>query len=156
MTETLKMVQEFHETFGHPVLASPIIPDEKRCVLRMNLLTEELKELQKAIYEKDIVGAADALCDLQYVLNGAILEFGLGASFGELFKEVQRSNMSKSCSSQEEALKTVEYWETSEGKSCAIEEVRNRFIVYRIDDDKIMKSVNYSPANLKSILEANL
>jgi predicted HAD superfamily Cof-like phosphohydrolase len=41
------------------------------------------------------VEIADALCDLQYVLSGAILEFGFGGKFKSLFEEVHRSNMSK-------------------------------------------------------------
>ena len=36
------------------------------------------------------------------MLSGAILEFGLGDKF-KAFDEVQRSNMSKACSSEEEA-----------------------------------------------------
>lgn len=38
---------------------------------------------------------ADALADIQYVLAGAVHEFGLGSKFAQLFNEVQRSNMSK-------------------------------------------------------------
>ena len=93
--ETLNAVAQFHQTFKHPILPSPTIPDENRCRLRVALIAEELKELEVAILEKDIVSVADALCDIQYVLSGAILEFGLGEKFKTLFDEVQRSNMSK-------------------------------------------------------------
>ena len=44
-----------------------------------NILQEELNELKQAIDDNDLVEIADALCDIQYVLSGAILEFGLGA-----------------------------------------------------------------------------
>ena len=80
-----------------PVLEHPAVPDEKRCQLRVNLLQEELDELKEAIQQNDITGIADALSDLQYVLSGAILEFGLATKFKALFEEVQRSNMSKAC-----------------------------------------------------------
>ena len=53
--------------------------------LRVNLLREELKELEAAIADNDLVEVADALADLQYVLSGAVLEFGLGAKFRTLF-----------------------------------------------------------------------
>src|SRR5262245_25638537 len=105
--DALALVAEFHTTFKHPVLQKPTIPSEDRCKLRVALLAEELKELEVAILEKDIVEVADALCDLQYVLAGAIHEFGLGEKFKALFEEVQRSNMSKACRSEDEAKATV-------------------------------------------------
>jgi predicted HAD superfamily Cof-like phosphohydrolase len=95
--DSLNQVAEFHRTFKHPILETPTIPSEERSRLRVALLAEELKELEVAILEKDIVEVADALCDLQYVLSGAVLEFGLGEKFRTLFDEVQRSNMSKAC-----------------------------------------------------------
>src|SRR5262245_35447747 len=101
--ESLDLVAEFHTTFKHPILKEPGIPSEDRCKLRVALLAEELKELEVAILEKDIVEVADALCDLQYVLSGAILEFGLGDKFNALFQEVQRSNISKTCRTEKEA-----------------------------------------------------
>ena len=101
--KSLSSVALFHETFKHPILPQPTIPSETRCALRVSLLSEELKELEEAIENKDLVEIADALCDLQYVLSGAILEFGLGEKFKALFDEVQRSNMSKACKTEEEA-----------------------------------------------------
>ena len=106
--DSLLQVAEFHKTFQHPILDNPTIPDEKRCALRVSLIAEELKELEEAIKDKDIVEIADALCDIQYVLSGAVLEFGLGEKFKALFDEVQRSNMSKACDNEEEAKATVE------------------------------------------------
>ena len=76
--DSLNQVAEFHRTFHAPVLETPRIPSEARCNLRVSLLTEELDELREAIIDGDIVAVADALCDLQYVLSGAVLEFGLG------------------------------------------------------------------------------
>ena len=109
--DPLNQVADFHKTFQHPILPTPQIPSEDRCKLRVSLIAEELDELQDAIKDKDIVEIADALCDIQYVLSGAILEFGLGEKFKALFDEVQRSNMSKACDTEEEAIKTVEYYQ---------------------------------------------
>ena len=105
--DSLNQVAEFHRTFHAPVLETPQIPSEARCQLRVSLLAEELDELREAIAEGDIVAVADALCDLQYVLSGAVLEFGLGDKFNALFNEVQRSNMSKACVTVAEAEATV-------------------------------------------------
>ncbi|HPI80279.1 MAG TPA: nucleoside triphosphate pyrophosphohydrolase family protein [Cyclobacteriaceae bacterium] len=153
---SLQLVADFHRTFRHPILPSPAIPDEARCQLRVALLAEELKELEVAIREKDIVEVADALCDIQYVLSGAILEFGLGDKFKALFEEVQRSNMSKAFETEDEAKATVAHYLQKDGTECYYKEAGGKWLVYRKADDKTIKSVNYSPANLKKILEGQV
>ncbi len=151
--DPLNQVAAFHRTFQHPVLETPTIPDEKRCALRISLLAEELDELRQAIEDKDMIEIADALCDLQYVLSGAVLEFGLGEKFADLFDEVQRSNMSKSCATMEEAEATVAHYKKTKGVDSYIKKSGDHYLVFRKGDDKTLKSVNYSPADLKSILE---
>jgi predicted HAD superfamily Cof-like phosphohydrolase len=151
--DSLNQVADFHRTFKHPILDKPAIPAEDRCKLRVALIAEELKELEVAILEKDIVEVADALCDIQYVLSGAILEFGLGEKFKALFEEVQRSNMSKACISEEEAEKTVEHYRKKDGTECYYLQEGDKWLVYRKSDNKTIKSVGYSPANLQKIIE---
>lgn len=150
--ETLNLVADFHKTFKHPIPDTPTIPDESRCKLRVALIAEELKELEVAILEKDIVSVADALCDIQYVLSGAVLEFGLGEKFKELFDEVQRSNMSKACTSEEEAKKTVQFYKDKDGTECYYKEESGKWLVYRKSDNKTIKSVGYSPVDLEKII----
>lgn len=150
--DALNLVAEFHKTFKHPIQPEPMIPEENRCKLRVALLAEELKEMEVAILENDLVGVADALCDLQYVLSGAILEFGLGDKFKAMFEEVQRSNMSKACHSEAEALQTVEHYKQKDGTECYFKKEGNKWLVYRTSDNKTIKSINYSPANLEGVL----
>ncbi len=152
--DALNQVAEFHRTFKHPVEPRPLIPSEERCRLRVALLAEELKELQKAIEDKDLTEVADALCDLQYVLSGAVLEFGLGEKFKALFDEVQRSNMSKACASREEAEATMKYYKEERGFDSYIVEADGHWLVYRKSDNKTLKSIAYSPADLEGILRA--
>jgi predicted HAD superfamily Cof-like phosphohydrolase len=151
--DPLNQVADFHKTFRHPILDTPQIPSEDRCKLRVSLIAEELKELQEAIDDNDVVEIADALCDIQYVLSGAILEFGMGGKFKELFEEVQRSNMSKACDSEEEAKQTVTHYKTQKNTDAYYKERDGKWLVYRVGDNKTLKSINYSPADLKSILE---
>lgn len=151
--DSLNQVAQFHKTFNHPILDTPQIPDEKRCELRVELISEELKELAEAIKDNDIVEIADALCDIQYVLSGAVLEFGLGNKFKELFDEVQRSNMSKACDTEEEAQATVKYYLEERDTDCYYEKKDGKYLVFRKSDNKTIKSINYSPADLKSILK---
>ena len=152
LLDCLNQVADFHTTFHHPIEKKPVIPAPKRCELRVELISEELKELQQAIEDNDIVEVADALCDIQYVLSGAVLEFGLGEKFRELFDEVQRSNMSKACATIEEADATVKHYE-AKGTECYYKQDGERYLVYRKGDNKTLKNVNYSPADLKSIIE---
>ncbi len=149
--DSLNQVAEFHKTFQHPVEENPVIPAPERQQLRIALLAEELEELKKAIADKDIIEIADALCDIQYVLSGAVLEFGLGEKFGALFNEVHRSNMSKSCSSEEEAVATMKHYE-GRGFESYYKKVGEQYLVFRKGDNKTLKSINYSPADLESLL----
>lgn len=150
--DALNLVADFHQTFKHPIVAKPAIPTQARCALRVALLEEEVKELAQAIESKNIVEVADALCDIQYVLSGAILEFGLGEKFKSLFEEVQRSNMSKACKTEEEAKQTVEHYFKKDGTECYYRQEADRWLVYRKSDNKTIKSINYSPADLAGIV----
>lgn len=149
---SLNQVSDFHKTFNAPVLDTPQIPSEQRCQLRVSLLQEELNELSEAIKDNNLVEIADALCDLQYVLSGAVLEFGLGEKFVELFNEVQRSNMSKACSTEEEAKRTLEHYKQKDGTEGYYKQIGEKWVCYRSTDDKVLKSIGYSAANLDSIV----
>ena len=127
-TDTLEGVRIFHETYGLPVKSAPDISDERTNALRINLLQEELDELKEALDDGDIVGALDALTDLQYVLDGAYLSFGLHGAKCAAFDEVQRSNMSKL---------------GADGKP-----------VVRPEDGKILKGPNYFKPDLKTVYDS--
>lgn len=149
--DSLNQVAAFHKTFGHPILDKPSMPPAERAALRISLLKEELEELEEAVKNNDLVEVADALCDLQYVLSGAVLEFGMGEKFKTLFDEVQRSNMSKACKTVEEAEATIAHYK-AKGTNGFYEEKDGLFLVFREGDRKTLKSVAYSEADLKSLL----
>lgn len=150
--KALNGVAKFHKTFGLPVLETPAIPSEDRCRLRISLLQEELDELKEALETNNIVEAADALADIQYVLSGAILELGMGSKFSALFDEVQRSNMSKTCKTMEEAVATQEPYLKTKNTHSYIVEKEGEFLVYRKEDSKVLKSIKYSEADISSIV----
>lgn len=147
----LNQVAEFHKTFKHPIQDTPVIPKD-RSALRVALLAEELKELQEAIADNNIVEVADALCDLQYVLAGAVLEFGLGDRFKTLFDEVHRSNMSKACKTVEEAEQTIAHYWAKDNVEAHYKEIDSLYLVYRTSDNKTLKSIAYSPAGLQAMV----
>jgi hypothetical protein len=88
------------------------------------------------------------------VLSGAILEFGLGEKFPALFNEVQKSNMSKACESEEEAHATVAHYKGKKNTDCYYREVSGKYLVFRRGDDKTLKSIKYYPADLSPILNS--
>ncbi len=92
---TLELVKEWHQKFKAPVNDTPCPEAHGRSQLRLDLLQEELNELKEGVEGKDIVEIFDALLDIQYVLDGAFLEFGLHSIKETGFSEVQASNMSK-------------------------------------------------------------
>ena len=83
----------FMKTFNQEVKTSSGLGSEKINTLRINLISEELEELKKAILDNNIVEIADALTDILYVTYGAGHAFGI--NLDKCFNEVQESNMSK-------------------------------------------------------------
>ena len=150
--DSLNQVAEFHRTFNAPILDAPQIPSPERCKLRISLLQEELNELKEAIAENNLVEIADALCDLQYVLSGAVLEFGLGEKFVPLFNEVHRSNISKACNTESEAEETIQFYK-EKGETAYAQNSGEKINVHRSADHKVLKNKYYSPADLQSVLE---
>lgn len=152
--DSLNQVAEFHQAFGAPVLAGPQTISPERAALRVSLLQEELDELKTAIAEDNLLEIADALADLQYVLSGAILEFGLGKKFSRIFNEVHRSNMSKACNTEVLAENTVKSYQ-EKGIETYSRPAGKVWTIHRTADDKVLKSNDYSPADLKKILDEN-
>lgn len=112
-------VREFHQAFGVPVLTRPQVPSDDRVRLRLRLIAEEFFELLDASTDEwdrareeidearhlvmrtiedapiavDLVEFTDALGDLDYVIEGTRLEFGIDG--GPIADEIHRANISK-------------------------------------------------------------
>jgi len=144
-------VEEFNATFGKPNNYEPTIPEEKEWKFVYDFILEELEEYREACERGDIVEVLDALCDIAYVSigNGTMLH-GLKSKIWPAYLEVQASNLSKACSSEEEALETIRVRSKEQGEECYFEKVaEGRYIVYRKRDRKVMKSISYFRPDLK-------
>ena len=138
-------VEEFNETFGKPNNYEPTIPEKKEWQFVYDFIQEELEEYREACENGDIVEVLDALCDIAYVSlgNGTMLH-GLKDKIWPAYQEVQGSNMSKACKTEEEAILTVGKRSKEQGEACHFEKLKEgRYIVYRTRDKKVMKSINY-------------
>jgi predicted HAD superfamily Cof-like phosphohydrolase len=122
----IEAVKTFHRTFGHPIGDNMETPDSELTSLRYNLLQEEVAELATALIHKNGLEVLDALVDIQYILSGTVVAFGLQEMFDECFEEVHSSNMSKL---------------GADGKP-----------IYR-EDGKVLKGPNYFKPNLKKIIK---
>jgi len=125
------LVQEFNEAFNIPVgLDIGDANNRSELQLQVHLIDEEVEELYRE-YRKFFHGEPSAskenllkeLCDLQYVISGLAVRFGL--NLDEAFKEVHKSNMSKL---------------DKEGKP-----IYNK-------NGKVMKSDQYQPADMRKFV----
>ena len=137
-------VEQFNATFGKPNNYEPTIPEKKEWQFVYDFVLEELEEYRQACENGDIVEVLDALCDIAYVSlgNGTMLH-GLKDKIWPAYQEVQGSNMSKSCSTQEEAMETVTLRSKEQAEPCHSEKVGDYWVVYRTRDRKVMKNINY-------------
>jgi len=144
-------VEEFNGVMGKDWQnrTTPTInPDDAQFVIEF--IQEELDELKEAVKNKDIIEIFDALLDITYVgLGNGAMVFGLKDKMLAGYAEVQASNLSKVCSTREEAEETVKVRSEQQGEKCHYEMVGDNFIVYRTRDMKIMKSISYFRPNLK-------
>lgn len=173
-TEFLKQVEEFHILMQQPVVETPNVMPEDRNKLRISLIFEELREYAEASggieffhalchattiqpqynTEVNLVEQLDALCDLQYVLSGTVLENGFGDVFLDAFNEVQRSNMSKVDDDVFNAQLTQDKYKKENINVISKEHIpTGNYITYRESDMKVLKSHKYSPANLSQFIK---
>ena len=147
-------VEEFNATMGKPNNYKPTIPSKDEWMFVYNFILEELEEYKDACETGNIVEVLDALCDITYVSlgNGAMLH-GLKDKILPAYAEVQASNMSKACKTEEEANFTVRLREQEQGERCHYEKQGDYYVVYRSRDRKVMKSINYFRPNLKQFLD---
>ena len=146
-------VEEFNTVMNKPNNYTPNIPDEKEWMFVYNFILEELEEYKHACETGNIVEVLDALCDITYVSlgNGAMLH-GLKDKVWPAYKEVQASNLSKACTSEEDAQATVRVRSEEQKEPCHYEKVGRHYIVYRTRDRKVMKNIKYFRPDLSQFL----
>ena len=126
MIDKINKVKQFHEVFliGNEEKPKAVI-DESIFLLRHRLMHEENQEYLDACKNGDLVEIADALGDMLYIWCGTVLKHGMQDVIGDIFDEIQKSNMSKLD--------------------------KNNKPIFR-DDGKVMKGENYFKPDIKSIL----
>lgn len=127
MAEATEHVRAFHDAFGIPNATAPRGDiGDRDALLRYKLIREENEEYLEAALRGDLGEVADALGDILYILCGTLLKHGLEHKIDEVFREIQRSNMSKF---------------GADGRP-----------IYR-EDGKVMKGPNYFKPDIAAILD---
>lgn len=90
-----KIRQEWNSKVGVPMNEKPTLIHLDSAMLMFHLLNEELLEYRNAVQSNDLIEIADALGDIQYLLNGTVNQFGLHNHFDKIQEEIHRSNMTK-------------------------------------------------------------
>lgn len=124
--------------------------------LSVSLIQEELDELKEAISNNDKKECIDAIVDLKWVINNFIYFSGIREEEVQHNEGVVRhSNYSKFCNTEEEAKETVFAYSQGihpdkQGQQidCYYKESNDKWIILRKSDDKILKSIKYTPANI--------
>lgn len=142
-------VETFNKLFGKLNNYTPTIPEKMERDFIYNFILEELDEYKVAANDGDIIGVMDAFCDIMYVLSAGIMAYGLKDKFLAAYGEVQASNLSKSCATEEEADATAKFRAAASQKPCHFEKRGDKYVVYRSEDRKVQKSLSYFAPNLK-------
>lgn len=153
-------IEEFMTRCDQEVKKFPELPEEQVVTLRIRLMVEELlgkiaapveairdeddhrytrlliqnksDELIASMIAGDLVGIADGLADVLYVVIGTAVAYGIDIQ--EVFDEVHRSNLSKTVWSEEE----------------------QRWFIEKDEFGKGIKPPTYSPADIKSIIDRQI
>jgi predicted HAD superfamily Cof-like phosphohydrolase len=149
-------VRQFHKVFGlldTDKLQTNVFTDKPELVkLRLDLIKEEVTELEEAMKNHDMTEVIDALSDILYVVYGAGASFGI--DLDKTFDIVHKSNMSKSCKSEEQAIRSVENYVKLYGENkCSYDSPAYRYdkendlyVIYNKSTGKILKNIDYETA----------
>jgi predicted HAD superfamily Cof-like phosphohydrolase len=131
-------------------------------------LTTSIKTLQEAHLnltnskdkkeEGDLYELRDACADMRVVMGNLIHFSGIKEKFNEDFEKVMDSNFSKFCKTEQEAKDSVEAYilGTHPNKmgsviDCNYEKVGEYWIVKRVKDNKLMKSIGFVEPNFTKV-----
>lgn len=141
--------------FGFPVrdsLNREVFETEvwTRCLADLRTLTDGLRKALDQRNGDHVEQSLHGLAVMAY-LAGAVAGFDLDRAFAI----VHASNMSKACPTEEKARETVDWYRANETRydSPAYRESFGKWVVFNKSTGKVLKSVDYTPAELKPLVE---
>ena len=162
MISNFRKVVEFNTQFGvlqtDTLIPKPEILKQDPATVEfcLKLIREEMRELEDAVKDDNIIETVDAIGDILYVVYGMAARIGIDADYA--FKLIHENNMSKLCKSEEEAIRSVAYY--VENKNTlgydspayrkAVDNIH--WVVYNQSTKKVLKSIEWKPVDLTSVL----
>ena len=152
-------VLEFNKAFGvktNTEIQFDIFDKNPKLVeYRLSLIAEEFEEFQQAIKDKNMTEILDSISDILYVVYGAATAFGFNAD--DAFDLVQKSNMSKLCETEEDAIETVRRYKEEvpqryDSPAYKLADDNKHFVVYNQSTMKILKNYKYKPVDFTELL----
>lgn len=150
----INKIKHWRETFGLPNRETPQIASQEEASLAWKLIDEESKELYDALftyehgYSEDKIHhtpkldqIADAIGDLYFVVTQAAMIHGLDPEM--LIDRVYKSNMSKLCLTEQEAVDSVKAYTDKEISTYYTQLPDGKFIIKRTVDNKVLKGINF-------------
>lgn len=144
----IQEIKEFNLTSG--LVPRSDFSDKEFVRLKLGLIKEETKEIEEAIEANDKVELLDGILDLLYVTIGLAVSYGLDGVLEEGFQRVHDSNMSKFCSTKLEAIASVAAYK-EKGIETHTKQVGSKWVIFRTEDGKVLKSIAYTPVNLEDL-----
>lgn len=158
----INLDQEYDKVHANDLVdLSKLVPNVKLFTDDYNLVQEcidsinnAIRDLEKACTDRDVEATTKALVNIRYVNREVASKFGV--DIDRAFDLVHESNMTKLCTSEQEARDTVEWYkkEYAEGRTkydtpaYRLADLDGYWAVYNESSGKILKSINYSPVNL--------
>ena len=158
MSSNFRKVEDFNLSFGVEVYNTPrpqlLYTNIKLIDYRLKLILEEVNELKQAVETKNFTEVIDALSDILYVVYG----FGcsIGVDLDTTFDIVHKSNMSKMCKNMQEVEDTIQYYKNNPQlgyDSPTFRTSKNGYVVFNESTKKVLKNINYTPADFKQYLQ---
>lgn len=152
-------VLEFNEAFGIKNERTPQLDifskNKKLLDYRFNLVKEEYNELKDAVEDNDFVEILDGLSDSLFVIYGFFTALGIDAN--DAFEIVAKSNLSKLCKTEQEAIESVKKYKEQVPQRYDTPNYKKandnkHWIVYNESTMKILKSYLYTPANFDTLI----
>jgi fructose-1,6-bisphosphatase len=118
-----------------------------------------MRELEEAVKNKDFVETVDALADILYVVYG--MSTRIGVDMDNVFDVVHQNNMSKLCSTEEDAKASVEYYLANKEKlgydspAYRLAEDGKHYVVYNQSTKKVLKSIKWQPVDLSFVMKTD-
>ena len=120
----------------------------KNPIYTINTLNESLKYLRSTILHGEFDGVERATCEIIYFTYALGVQLGIDLDYS--FDLVHRSNMSKICDSEQNAVDTVKWYIENESRydSPAYRHSKFGYVVYNKSTGKILKNINYQKVDL--------